>query len=121
MNLEQEQEVQEQHVQEEEEVEQKEAPEYTTIVYQDKVGVRQSSVISFWKSLIVNHQAEQFYTETIVTDVMAAEEYYSGGSNVSYGNAGNNSAMQQVAAEVEKPAVRIKVSHVGFLSCQNDS
>jgi len=90
VNLEQEQEVQEQHVQEEEEVEQKEAPEYTTIVYQDKVG------------------AEQFYTETIVTDVMAAEEYYSGGNNVSYGNAGNNSAMQQVAAEVEKPAVRIK-------------
>ena len=43
MNLEQEQEVQEQHVQEEEEVEQKEAPEFTTIVYQDKVGVRQST------------------------------------------------------------------------------
>ena len=53
-----------------------------------------------------------------MTDVMAAEEYYSGGNNVSYGNAGNNSAMQQVAAEVEKPAVRIKVSHVGFVSCQ---
>lgn len=88
VNLEQGQ-VQEQE--EEEEVEQKEAPEYTTIVYQDKVG------------------AEQFYTETIVTDVMATEEYYNGGNNVSYGgNGGNNPAVQQVAAEVEKPAVRIK-------------
>ena len=71
---------------------------------------------------IANDQAEQFYTETIVTDVMAAEEYYNnGGNNVSYGNAaGNNSAaMQQVAAEVEKPAVRIKVSLVES-SRQND-
>ena len=32
-----------QEQEEEEEVEQKEAPEFTTIVYQDKVGVRQSS------------------------------------------------------------------------------
>ena len=53
---------------------------------------------------------------------MAAEEYYSGGNNVSsYGNPGNNSAMQQVAAEVDKPAVRIKVSRVGSVGCQNDS
>ena len=46
-----------------------------------------------------------------MTDVMATEEYYNGGNNVSYGgNGGNNPAVQQVAAEVEKPAVRIKVS-----------
>ena len=43
-----------------------------------------------------------------MTDVMATEEYYNGGNNVNYG--GNNPAVQQVAAEVEKPAVRIKVS-----------
>ena len=40
VNLEQEQEVSKE-VQEQEVVEQKEAPEYTTIVYQDKVGVGQ--------------------------------------------------------------------------------
>ena len=40
VNLEQDQ-VQEEVQEEEEEVEQKEAPEYTTIVYQDKVGVGQ--------------------------------------------------------------------------------
>ena len=46
-----------------------------------------------------------------MTDVMATEEYYNGGNNVSYGgNTGNNQAVQKVAAEVEKPAVRIKVS-----------
>ena len=57
-----------------------------------------------------------------MTDVMAAEEYYNnGGNNVSYGNAAvdNSAAMQQVAAEVEKPAVRIKVSLVEG-SRQND-
>ena len=45
VNLEQEQ-VQEVQEEEEEEVEQKEAPEYTTIVYQDKVGVGQFFIIS---------------------------------------------------------------------------
>ena len=106
VNLEQEQEVSKE-VQEQEVVEQKEAPEYTTIVYQDKVGVGQIyfSYI-FWNKqwqLPISHQAEQFYTETIVTDVMGAEEYY--------GNHGNGNHLgQQVGAEVEKPAVRIKVS-----------
>ena len=41
MNLEQEQVEEQVQQEEEEEVEQKEAPEYTTIVYQDKVGVGQ--------------------------------------------------------------------------------
>ena len=48
-----------------------------------------------------------------MTDVMATEEYYNGGNNVSFG--GNNQAVQQVAPEVEKPAVRIKVSLLASL------
>ena len=46
VNLEQEQVEEQVQQEEEEEVEQKEAPEYTTIVYQDKVGVGQSFKIS---------------------------------------------------------------------------
>ena len=56
-----------------------EVPEYTTIVYQDKLG------------------AEQFYTETIVTDVVTSEDYY-------------GAHQQHIMPELEKPPIRIKVS-----------
>ena len=67
-------------------------------------------------------EAEQFYTETIVTDVMTAEDYYGGagagagamagagaGAGAGTGAGGKMGLQHYGGQDLDKPTVRIKV------------